>query len=450
MRLPAAALDHRRFWDAMDAVSETELKEIERRIVARMIESFGVDLSGLVLDMTNFATYIDSGNPRAPIAQRGHAKQKRNDLRLVGLGLVVSTDGGIPLLSHAYPGNKPDVTQFPEMLKELVARFGALGGDASELTLVFDAGQNSDDNFELLEGSPLHFVGSLPPSDHQELLAVGKDRYEVVDEERFPGLMAFETRKVVFGVERRVVVTHSDNLHDKQSQGFDQTLGKAGRQLVELATRLARGKTRRSRDKVEAEIETILKPRWCSRVISTSLAGESPAELRLRCRTSAKARELLEEECFGKRILFSDKDDDLTSVIVADYRSLDCLGAGVPVDLGQLVLCAREAYLQPFNLAEPALALGLDDAGGEVLADLCQAGSLGWIGPEHRAADTGVLVDARGAKSAGAGPDRHLAPLEVAEELLPFLVGRRAVLLARRRARRRARNSRCAWIASSG
>ena len=97
----------------MDAISDQQLKEIERRIVTRMVEVFDVDLSGLVLDMTNFATYIDSGNDRAPIAQRGHAKQKRTDLRLVGLGLVVSTDGGIPLVSHAYPGNRPDVTQFP-------------------------------------------------------------------------------------------------------------------------------------------------------------------------------------------------------------------------------------------------------------------------------------------------------------------------------------------------
>ena len=68
---------------------------------------------------TNFATFIDSTNQRAPIAQRGHAKQKRNDLRLVGLGLVVTRDGGIPLLSHAYPGDRPDVTQFPTMIKTL-------------------------------------------------------------------------------------------------------------------------------------------------------------------------------------------------------------------------------------------------------------------------------------------------------------------------------------------
>ena len=148
LRLSAGALGHRRFWDAMDAVSESQLKEIERRIVARMVEVFSVDLSGLVLDMTNFATWIDSANERAPIAQRGHAEQKRNDLRLVGLGLVVSVDGGIPLVSHAYPGNKPDVTQFGAMVKELAARFETLRADTAgpvsdHLTLVYDAGQNS-------------------------------------------------------------------------------------------------------------------------------------------------------------------------------------------------------------------------------------------------------------------------------------------------------------------
>ena len=77
-----------------------------------MIEVFGLDTHALILDMTNFATFIDSGNQRAPIAQRGKAKQKRYDLRIVGLGLVATRDGGIPLLSRAYPGNKVDVTQF--------------------------------------------------------------------------------------------------------------------------------------------------------------------------------------------------------------------------------------------------------------------------------------------------------------------------------------------------
>ncbi len=326
LHLPAPALDHRRFWDAMGALSEEQLKKVERRIVAGMVDVFGVDLSGLVLDMTNFATWTASANDRAPIAQRGHSKQKRADLRIVGLGLVVSTDGGIPLVSHAYPGNRPDVTQFGDMVSELARRFEALVGDqdgARRLTLVFDAGQNSEANYALLDGLPFHFVGSLPPSDHPDLLAVGKENYAPVDEERFPGLRAFEATKDVFGEQRRVVLTHSEDLHDKQSAGFDQTLAKARRQLDSLQARLARGQTKRPREKVQAEVAEILKPRWLSRVLSVALSGQEPAELRLSYRTNAKARVALEEEIFGKRALFTDKGPELASTaqVVADYRS---------------------------------------------------------------------------------------------------------------------------------
>jgi len=202
-----------------------------------------------------------------------------------------------------------------------------LGADTGELTLVFDAGQNSADNLELIAGSPLHFVGSLPPSDHPDLLGVAKRRYRSVD--GFAGLRAFETDKVVFGVQRRIIVTHSQNLHDKQSQGFDQTLAKAHRCLAELSARLTRGKTRRPRDKVEAEIAAILKPRWLSRVITTALVGDAPAELRLSSATDPKARAALETELFGKRILFSDKTADVAPipVIIADYRSQEAVEA---------------------------------------------------------------------------------------------------------------------------
>ena len=321
VKVPAGALDHRRFWDAMDTLSEAQLVEIERRVTARMVEVFDLDVSGLVLDMTNFATYIDSGNDRAPIAQRGHAKQKRTDLRLVGLGLVVSTDGGVPLVSHAYAGNRPDVTQFGDVVAELVARFGPLAETGGELTLVYDAGQDSAANQQLIAESPLHFVGSLPPSDHPELLAVAKDRYKIVDGERFPGLSAFEGRATALGQDRRVVVTHSQNLHDKQAAGFAQTLTKARRQLTDLAARLARGNTRRARDKVEADIAQILKPRWLSRVISTTLHGDTPTALRLNWATNPAALAALEDELFGKRVLFTDHDHWAIAQVVAGYRS---------------------------------------------------------------------------------------------------------------------------------
>ncbi len=136
----------------------------------------------------------------------------------------------------------------------------------------------------------MHFVGSLPPSDHPDLVGVAKRRYRVVDAERFPGLRAFETEKVVFAERRRLVVCHSETLHAKQSAGFDQTLAKACRHLGEIRDRLGRGKTRKAKADVEAEIDTILGPRWVTRVVSTTLMGESPAELRLSFTVNAEAR----------------------------------------------------------------------------------------------------------------------------------------------------------------
>jgi hypothetical protein len=74
-KIPARVLDHRKFWEAMHAVSAKQLAEIEQRLAVRIVAEFGVDIGSLALDMTNFATFIDSANDKAPIAQRGKAKR---------------------------------------------------------------------------------------------------------------------------------------------------------------------------------------------------------------------------------------------------------------------------------------------------------------------------------------------------------------------------------------
>jgi transposase len=331
-KVPVAATDHRRFWDAMDNLDTAKLAAAERAISTAMVTQFGLDLSGLALDMTNFATFIDSANDRAPIARRGHAKQKRNDLRLVGLGLVVTRDGAIPVASHTYPGNRPDVTQFADVLDELTTRYSALferpntdNGDTGEKiqapTVVFDAGQNSAANFAHLTGAGLHFVGSLQPSDFPDLLALPTRRRRPVDPQKYPGLSACDTQAMVFGTDRRVIVTHSPTLHAAQSRGFDQTLAKTTRALNELAATLARGKTRRGPTAVQTNIDTITSPRWVTRVLTTELTGTTPTTMRLTWRIDPTARKTLETEIFGKRLLVTDHDRWTTAEVVAGYRS---------------------------------------------------------------------------------------------------------------------------------
>jgi transposase len=327
-RIGAAALDHRRFWDAMHAVTEGQLAEISRVIALRIVELSGVDCSSVALDMTNFAAFIATANGKAPIAQRGKAKQKRRDLRIVGLGLVVTRDGGIPLTWHAYPGDKPDVTQFPAMIDQLLAQYQAVtvaagvpaGG--AEMTVVFDAGQNSEDNFAHLAGTHLHYIGSVPASDCPDLTALPASVRSVADRDRFGALTAFDTRREVYGAERRTILTHSPELHENQARGFDgTTLAKAGRKLDELAATLARGKTRRSKDKVEAEIESITRKPWARRVVTWQLDGERPKDLRLAWHVDPAARAALEEEIFGKHVLITDHDDLPVAEVIAGYRS---------------------------------------------------------------------------------------------------------------------------------
>ena len=320
-QVPVTACDHRRFWDAMDAISVEALVEIERALDARMVQVFGLDLSGLVLDMTNFATFIDTANARAPIAARGKAKQKRNDLRLVGLGLVVSRDGGVPLVSHAYPGNRPDGTQFREIIDELVAGYRGIAGGVEKLTVVFDAGNDSTANQDHLAALGLHHVGSLAVSQHPDLLAIPARKFTLIDPDRFGGLTAVETTTQALGATRRVILTHSPTFHQRQARGFAQTLATARRQLAELAARLARGNTRRPPEAVQTEIDQIRRPRWLNRVLTVTLTGDQPAELRLSWRTDAAAHRRLANEIFGKRILFTNRVDWPIAEVVAAYRS---------------------------------------------------------------------------------------------------------------------------------
>lgn len=321
VKVDDSALDHRRFWDAMDRLDAADLRMIETQIYGGMIGRYGLDLASVALDMTNFATYIDSTNDRAPIAQRGRAKQKRTDLRLVALALVVTRDGGIPIVAHAYAGDRPDVTQFSTVLDELVGRYRLLVDSVESLTVVYDAGQNSATNHERVEAAGIGFVGSLPPSDHPDLLAIARRRYQLVDADRFGELTAYDTTVTALGATRRAVLTHSPTLHEGQSRGLDQTLAKARARLAELQARLARGNTRRPRDKVEADIAAICKPRWVNEIITVTLTGEDPASLRLSWRTDHRARAKLEQRLFGKRILFTNRDSWPVADVVAAYRS---------------------------------------------------------------------------------------------------------------------------------
>lgn len=95
--------------------------------------------------------------------------------------------------------------------------------------MTFDAGQNSEPNFTRLGELGLHFVGSIPPSDHPDLLARPATDRHLVGAYAQENLTALDTTAMVLGRRGRVILAHSVGLHTAQQVGFAQTLRKGQR-----------------------------------------------------------------------------------------------------------------------------------------------------------------------------------------------------------------------------
>lgn len=316
---PAEAWSSQRFWDAMDRVEEDRLSSIEQAIVEAAVAEFGIDLEALVFDATNFHTYIATTNARSALAQRGHAKSGRHDLRLVGLALACSTDHQIPLASRLVAGNLPDVRGFSAAIPTLIRRLEALGVEAHSVTVVFDKGNNSKANLELVDGAGVGFVGSLVPSQHPDLLAI--DLAEFVALDGIEGVMAYRSEKEVFGARRSVVVTRSQSFLEKQLVGLAQTRRRVEAQLEELDRLLAGGRHRMDRGALERRVTEARSPRWMRALYPVEIGGERREELSLRWSFDEEAFEALRHRVLGKRIIFTDRVHWTTEEIVRAYRS---------------------------------------------------------------------------------------------------------------------------------
>jgi transposase len=147
-------LTSQRFWDRMDRLPPETIRVIERDLTAHLIREFALEVRQVLFDATNFFTFIDTFNQRCTLAQRGHSKEGRAALRIVGLALLVTTDFHIPLCHHTYPGNQPDCPTLASLTEELIRRHPILATQVQDITLVFDKGNNSLENLRAVDRSP--------------------------------------------------------------------------------------------------------------------------------------------------------------------------------------------------------------------------------------------------------------------------------------------------------
>jgi transposase len=309
----------------MDSVQEKHIEAIERELSQRLIDKFNLSLRTLTYDGTNFFTYINTKNS-AQLPQRGHNKQKRNDLRQVSLGLLVSTDFHIPLFHKVYQGNVHDSVIFKTISEEVRQRYVELARDCEHITLVFDKGNNSEEAFATIEESDFHFVGSLVGSQHSELWDIPLKKFRQLDGERLQSVRAYRTRKEVFKNERTIVVTYNENLLQGQLQGITRNLEKVRLKLREIQNRLRRrwdGKVKGGRKPTKASIEkqaqAAISGQFMKNLIRFEVTDDDIPWLTFETDSTALARLIRTQ--LGKTILFTDNDDWTDEEVVLAYRS---------------------------------------------------------------------------------------------------------------------------------
>lgn len=316
-----------RFWDHMDRFSEQDIKEIQERLVYRVEKGFGIDARILLYDTTNFFTFLATVNNRSGLAQRARSKQKRHDLRQIGLALLVTRDFQIPLFHQVYPANIPDASLFPQLTKELVDRYEKVTGKAPEATMVFDKGNVTDEAMEELAARDAHFVAALSANRCPDLLATPIEKFHPL--EGMPGTQAFDTTITLWGKPCLAVVVYTESFFTQQLQGVTQNLVKCQKRLLDLAKGLERWRQGKSRGKkptvhsVRKRVREILSPQFMKTLIHTDIKEDKKSEIPyLRYSVDHTALQRLSQERLGRTVLVTDHTRWSAAQVIWAYRSL--------------------------------------------------------------------------------------------------------------------------------
>ena len=317
------------FWNNMSLLNEEKIRRIEDEITKRIVEQYDIDTECLLFDNTNFFTYLNTCNP-STLGKRGNSKEKRVDLKIIGLSLMVSPDHNIPLFHETYPGNTNDAKQFSNIITKLKNRYRALGKGDCEVTLVFDKGNNNDDNIlKLLETEPcpFHFVGGLRLNQCPQLLDIPKANYVQLDAS-VGGTSAYRTIKRVYEREFTVVITNNPELFEAQMRGVLANIASCKKALAALCEKLqlreagviTKGK-KPTVESVSKNIQKILSAEHMKEIFDVAVTCESDKTPTITFSLNDERFAALQERVLGKIVLFTDQADWSNEQIVKAYRS---------------------------------------------------------------------------------------------------------------------------------
>ena len=318
LRCSFSKVDSQHFWDLMDSFPEDAISHAEQEILTRLLEVYKIQTDTLFYDTTNFFTYIDTTNDHCDIAQRGKNKQKRNDLRQVGLAMVVSREDYIPLFHHSYQGNLQDSTVFREVIKKIKDRMQSLGLSQDTHTLVFDRGNNSKKNLAIVKSLGFYYVGALTPYNHKEIIDRAIEDMATIRLNN-EALAVYREKSIIWEEERTILVFVSDRLKAGQIRGIYQNLDKKEKSLKELQQAIANPKgKKRDRKELEEKIKTIVAGQYLKGVIKWELFETGDGKYFLDYRIDKEQLHCVEKK-LGFRIIMTNRHEWTSPEIITAY-----------------------------------------------------------------------------------------------------------------------------------
>lgn len=322
LKVSCAKMDSQHFWDQMDELPVSAIPKIEEEIVKRVIENENISLDTLLLDATNFFTFIDTTNDRCSLAQRGKNKKGRNNLRQVGILMVVSRKDIIPLFHETYEGNKSDSKIFAATIKKITNRLAAIAFDLENLTLVFDRGNNSKSNLseDVLK---IHYVGALTPSQHKDLMKTAIDYIDKEKQNRCDNeddVICFRIKQKLWNEIRTLIIYKSRKLFEGQLRGIEKNIKNKFENLDKLNKSLLNPRCKkRTKEKIIETIKGIVKGQFVEDIIKWELPRKCKHFRIEYCIDDIKF-EKLKKYRLGNRILMTDQHAWTDKEIIAAYH----------------------------------------------------------------------------------------------------------------------------------
>ena len=317
------------FWDCFEqllpekqAAAQREerdpLEEAQARLLGLWKEKQLVSRRLLAYDTTNFHTYVASTNTRNGLAQRGHNKQGRHDLRQVGLCCVRDGESGLSLCHHVYPGNVTDTEEFPVALERIQRLLARQAIPPETVTLVFDKGTAALANTVLLQEAGLGWISALPWNQAPAEFRQRPVEALPVCSSAQPGVRAAAENLLVHGKEYRGVLKYSATFAGEQLHSLSTSLSKALAALKRLAVEMARPGNRLAPAGIEAKIQRWLAAPFLAELVHYELRDEGGGR-RLSFQVDHAALQELITHRLGRTLLLTNRGEWTAEQVVAAY-----------------------------------------------------------------------------------------------------------------------------------